>query len=318
MEDHAASTVMSASETPTAVSNPIVDFQQFENRPFVYLLPTLDRNRVKIGRSRVPLDRISSLLATHPEIDLTRAALIEVDSNRLESALHTVFERHRSPLEDHVDGYTEWFDGDLVDDVIDFCQLIADKRRGCLYPVLRNLESTLHAYRLANPSSSGERAAATEKTRQISRIEIRREFIDKALAHVDNLIDQLTEKELDGVMLYGGTEYVVRTVRRDEEPEIWQPGADDFSSTDWGQRLLDTAYVRLAEGWAMCYFRILCFYPFHAIDQQRGYEIYRILHDADRTGDAEPAARALEAFRPFLDTLPRISPSDLRTSLKYD
>ena len=81
---------------------------------------------------------------------------------------------------------------------------------------------------------------------------------------------------------------------------------------------MDSAYVRLAEGWAMCHFRILCFYPFHAIDRQRGYEIYRIIHDAVRTGEAEPVAKALEAFRPFLDTLLRLSPSDLRTSLKYD
>lgn len=294
------------------VANP--ETFSFHGSQYVYMLPLADRTRVKIGRSRTPLDRISSLYANHPEIDLTRAALIEVDSHRLESVLHTVFGTHRAPLEVQTDGYTEWFQGDLIDEAIEFCQLVAEKRRGCPYPVMRNLLAEVQAYCAANPNAGAEKPRRIVEARQLSAAELRSELIDQALERTEDLIDLLSEKPLDGVMTHEGADYLVRTVDLQAEPKI-EPSASYFAATEWGQQVADSAVVQL-ENEAVLAFRLLEYVDFRKIDPHRGFEIFRVIHTGQRPPEFEPVTRAIDALWQYLDTLAPIDPAILQAILK--
>lgn len=282
----------------------------------VYILPSHDRTRVKIGHSRVPLGRISDLLDNHPEIDLSRAALIQVDSPRIERVLHTVFESCRDPLEERVDGYTEWFSGDLVDDVVDFCQTIARKRCDHHYSVQRNLEPAINAYRSANPQLNLGKPSTTPERPRSHGADLLGRLTDEALDRVDDLIAQLRKQAFDGVLSHGGCDYLVRTVRRYNEPEVWHVDSR-FATTAWGQEVLNTAFVRLEEEPALYLFRLLDYYPFHQIDLRTGYEIFRVIDTRPRPPEAAPITQASQAFRQYVDTLDRLLPEQLQTPLLY-
>lgn len=89
---------------------------------FVYVLPCLGEDRLKLGMSRDPLDRLQAL---HPRwfdfFDLDAARLVETDSVRearaIETRLKKALRAHNAPAPLQVastaGGQTEWFRGAL-------------------------------------------------------------------------------------------------------------------------------------------------------------------------------------------------------------
>lgn len=312
----ASAPVVPSVATPTAAPS-LAPFDPTPGKKshYVYILPTLDGTRAKIGWSRTPLMRISGLINTYPEIDLTRSTLIAVDTQRIEPILHTVFGKFRRADERRNDGFTEWFIGDLTDDVIACCQWIANQR-GCHYAITRNLAELIQAHRLVYPNAGKIKPRITRDERRIRCHEAIRQATEEALARADEVIGRLDEKVFDGVIHHRGDDYLVRTICRADEPEPWAPHVV-LGATAWGEGLLELSFLRLGGENARYYFRVLDRYPFHPINQDEGYELFRIIHQGHRPAEAAPITQAAEVIRRYADTLARIDPSSLRTSLIY-
>lgn len=89
-------------------------------RSFVYLLPCLEEDTLKLGFSRNPLQRLHALHRRYFRFfDLDRALLVEVergrDARRIERLLIDHFAEHRVPpplvVREAAAGRTEWFRG---------------------------------------------------------------------------------------------------------------------------------------------------------------------------------------------------------------
>jgi hypothetical protein len=89
---------------------------------FVYVLPCLGEDLLKLGMSRDPFDRFQSLHSRWFEFfDLECARLVETDSVRearaIETRLRRALREHNAPapllVSDTAGGHTEWFRGAL-------------------------------------------------------------------------------------------------------------------------------------------------------------------------------------------------------------
>lgn len=251
-----APSILSSSGAPTVGLN------------HLYAIPMKDRTRIKIGRSIDPLDRIAGLRPIYPEMDLSRAVIVGVDSHRIETVLHTIFESRRQKLPNRLDGYTEWFNGDFIDEVIELCLHVAHYR-GVHYPIIRNVEAHLQEYCERNPLAGLRSPRLTRAQSEARKIEISRQMADLAIETALQFIEVLMEKEFDGLVRHGDQYYLVRSVLRQEEPEYWNENAT-MPVSAWDQRLLRAAEVSIHVDGGTCCFRFLKTPTFYALDDQRG------------------------------------------------
>lgn len=236
----------------------------------VYFLPTLDNAEVKIGYSADPLDRIADLVNVYRNIDLSRAVILNVDTRRVETILHSVFGMRREPLEKRADGYTEWFKGDLLDEAVTFAQQVAH-HRGVEYPVFDNVDRLLQEYRIQNPHA-GERAPRLTRAEQEARAENAPHLLREAiLVRTLEFINALYEGDFDAIVLHGGHAYLTRTVYRQQEPECWA-----HAGSHWGRRLAQQALVSVCVDGGSCTFHLLSFASFVPLDDSYGHEYFRI------------------------------------------
>jgi len=268
-------------------------------QPYVYVLPTDDYQRIKIGRSRDPLDRIAGLVNIYPEIELARSVIIGVDSQSIEPVLHVIFGLRRWKLTPRRDGYTEWFRGDFADEVVDLCHTIADYR-GCRYPVFHNVGALLQAYREVNPFAGMRLPRATRAEREASRLIVNQRLSKLAIEHARNFIEVLGERTFDRVIRQGETYFLVRNICRVAEPECWEAGNDSRGSA-WSRRLLQAAQANIRVGSSVCLFRFLKAPSVELFNERQGREIYRICEGpsvADQPVDALllPDQRAFRFF----------------------
>ncbi len=257
-----APSILSSSAAPTI------------GRPYVYIIPKQDRTQEKIGRSIDPLGRIAGLLPLNPEMDLSRAVIIGVDSHRIETVLHTVFESRRQKLPHRRDGYTEWFNGDFIDEVIELCQHVA-RCRGVHYPIFRNVDMHMQEYCKRNPFAGLRSPRLTRAQSEARKAEISRQMADLAIETALQFIEVLMEKEFDGLVRHRDQYYLVRSVLRQEEPEYWNENAMTPVSA-WDQRLLRAAEVSIHVDGGTCCFRFVKTPTFYALDDQRGIVTYRL------------------------------------------
>lgn len=209
-------------------------------QPHVYLLPTLDRTRLKIGRSIDPLERIVELTRVYPEIDLSRSVVIGVDAKIVEKILHSVFEPYRLPLAERRDGSTEWFIGDFADEVVDFCQRIAYHRKAS-YSVIRELPVLLQEhFSQRRPTETTTSAPAKRDSRSLCQPACLAEL---ATFQARRFVKTLQERQFDEIVVQKNAYFLVRTVRRNDAPECWYPKPWPQAS-NWGLKLLGAAMVR--------------------------------------------------------------------------
>lgn len=240
----------------------------------VYLLPTIDHTRLKIGRSVDPLDRIAGLARVYGEIDLARSVIIAVDSHQIESALHIIFGLRREAREVRSDGYTEWFAGDFVDEALSLLDTIA-AHRGNAYRVFRNVDGLL-ADLLARHPDAGQRAprlTIAERSARAAQAEAR--LREAAIEHAQHVCDRIAESDFDALVLCGGRSYLARTVVRNEAPECWDPKTGHWGSL-WGQRFAQACRADIKVNGGSCAFSMLCPPVFGAFDDTRGREYYQI------------------------------------------
>lgn len=282
----------------------------------VYILPTADGSRSKMGRTAATeLNRVSAMKCLYPEIDLTRAAIIDVDSHQIEKALHIAFGTRRQPQPGRRDGFTEWFSGDIVDEAIEFLMTVAD-RRGVTYRVTRDIEALINEHRASNPQlgQRGARPSNAERAAAATRVEQRMGDLltERALA----VVDRLDERRFDSVVIHDDRAYLVRSVFREMEPECW---CDDGSSkvSDWGRSLIALADADVHINGGSCRVRLLDFPCFVPLDACHGRECYLLAEW--RPDDEESASPLLDAAAfaelwSALDGLPTIdSPHDPRS-----
>ena len=291
----------SASHLPASIQSTAID----AGRPYVYVLPRKDFSGVKIGRSIDPLERIAGLLNIYPEIDLSRAVILSVDSLRIESVLHTVFESRREKLPVRKDGYTEWFNGDFVDEVVDFCQRIA-QHRGRRIEIITDIERHLQEYRRRNLLAGTRAPRLTREQAQARRIATHREMNDLASESAVRFIEALSEKAFDGVVIHREQYFLVRTVHRQTEPECWLQSAMTPIS-DWSRKFVQAAQVSIHVDGGTCRFNFVKTPTFEAQDDRHGIEIYRLSQspvEADPSPDSLPMpdSRAFEVVWDHLAT----------------
>ena len=243
-------------------------------RPYVYVLPRKDRTSSKIGRSFDPFGRIAGLQYVNPEIDLARSVIIGVDSPRIEPILHAIFSARRQKRVPRCDGYTEWFEGDIAEEVVELCRCIAYYRR-CDYPVFRNLEAMMAAYREANPCAGLRLPRETKAERDASRLITDQHLNKLAIEHAKKFIEILSERVFDGVIRQGDQYSIVRTINRKTEPECWKENSGPCGS-DWSHRLLQAAQVTLRDRDSFCCFRLVKSPTVELLSDQQGREIYRV------------------------------------------
>ena len=241
---------------------------------FIYLLPDLDRTHVKIGMSTDPWGRISGFLPNHPEIDLSRSVVIEVDTLRIERVLHIVFSNLRKPLPVKSDGSTEWFKGDLVDEIIDLCHQLAF-HRSTTYTVIRNIEPLIQSYRQNNPLAGTRipRLSLAERQARLPMILdcLTEEATEQAMA----FIESLAERELDEIVFRSGHYYLVRTVEHAKEPECWAPENCSRSSA-WGRHLAVASEISASLDGTSAKFHLLNPPVFEQLNDQQGRESFKI------------------------------------------
>lgn len=121
---------------------------------------------------------------------------------------------------------------------------------------------------------AGRRAPRlSEKQSRARKAAINRQFAELAFDRVSVLIDVLAEKDLDGLVNYRDQYYLVRTVKREEEPEAWITGSSPLS-TAWSKRVAAAADIALDDmGGAVCHFRLLKSFPLFPIDDLFAYQV---------------------------------------------
>jgi len=285
----------------------------------LYLLPTKDRTHLKIGRSTNPLNRIAGLLNIYETIDLSRSVILSVDSNRIETVLHSVFGHRRAPLEERADGYTEWFKGDFLDEAVAFAQQVA-YLRGVEFPVFSNVDRLLQEYRAQNPHA-GERAPRLTRAERQARAEnvphlLREAIHDRTL----EFINALYEGDFDAVVSHAGHAYLTRTVYRQQEPECWvQTGA--HAGSHWGRQLAERARVGVHVDGGSCSFHLLSFSSFVPLDEAHGHEYFRISElrppvSSDRAGVPYLTDAAFDELWNAIEHLPVIDAGDAQDPMQ--
>ena len=278
-------------ETPVAV------------RPYLYALVKADQSQLKIGRSTNPLERISYLKGIYPEIDLSESLLIAVDDPRIEKVLHTIFEARGVTLPEKKEGYTEWFDGDIRDDLIVVCQLIARHRR-CKYPVLRGLDSVIEDYQQRANNFRKRQQVLNAAGREKKRRQEQREMCRQAVEKTQTFLDILDEHPIDGVHQDGECFQLVRTVSSAEEPECWSAKSPLWASA-WSNRLHSAGKVKVSAGESFGFFLIVLTASFEALDDDFGQETIELTQSPQsgaRSGHRIVLPRRL-AFRAIRKTL---------------
>lgn len=282
----------------TKLLNPTKSPVVNEGHHHVYVMSTRDRSKSKIGRSATgePCDRVRAMAQTYPDIDLARSVIIEVDSHRIETLLHIAFDPRRIRHPRGGDGSTEWFQGDVVDEVLQFLDTVAE-RRGTRYRVTRNLDQLIRKQRhrdgglcIRTPRpSKQERAEQSALELQA----LRDGLHERALL----IASKLAERAFDAVVHFGADRYLCRTVLRASEPECWH-SADRFRVTVWGRDLLDLADVALRAGESSGHWRFLQQTAFVPAGPDAGQEYYRI---KSSSGDAVGNLLDRVYPSPFLD-----------------
>lgn len=91
----------------------------------IYILPLKDKTSFKIGKSDVPMSRITHLLNFY-NVDTKNITVINCNTNQesytVETLLHSIFKDHQIVLEH--DGGTEFFKYSSYKDVIELCELL--------------------------------------------------------------------------------------------------------------------------------------------------------------------------------------------------
>ncbi|MBD5804531.1 T5orf172 domain protein [Azoarcus sp. Aa7] len=243
----------------------------------VYVLPTRDGTRIKIGRSRNPLDRIAGLITIYPDIDLGHAVVVAVDCHRIETVLHTVFDLRRRAQAERKDGYTEWFDGNFVEEALALLEAVAS-HRGTTYPVFRGVETLVADYVMKNPNA-GLRAPRMTNAERNARRPIVEALLREALVErAQRIVDLLDERTFDAVVRHRNGTYLVRTIRREEEPECWLADGT-FQVSEWGKALVTLADADMQVDGGKCRIRMLDLPCFVSADADHGQEFYRINRD---------------------------------------
>ena len=242
--------------------------------PYVYILPNVERTRYKIGRSIDPLGRITGFLSEHPEIDLKRAVIVKVDTLRIETILHLVYSFCRQPLPVKSDGSREWFEGDLVDEVVDLCHHLARFRK-TTYTVIRDIESLIQSYRQANPLAGTRIPRLSQAERQTRMPMILDCLTEEAAEQAMALVESLAEREFDEIICRSGQYYLVRTVDRAEEPECWSAENRSRSSA-WGRHLAEASEISAKLDGTSVKFHLLNPPVFEQLNDQQGRESFKI------------------------------------------
>lgn len=285
-----------------------------ESEMHVYVLPVDDCSRIKIGRSRTPLRRISSLRYIYPEIDLTRAVIVGVDDHRVEKVLHTAFGKRRQSLAGHKDGHTEWFRGDFMNEVLSLVRIIANHRETS-YPEFRNVDVLLRDYLVSNPKA-GLRPPRQSKAEFMERAPLVKALLAEAvLDRTQEVIDRLDEQRFDAVIRHGNRAYLARVVHRDREPECWLAEGGHRTS-DWSRRLGELGLINVRVDGGSCAFHLLDLPTFVPKDVNLGTEFYLIpeLRPSAANDSTDSEFSICEAFEELwvaLESLPVIvSPTD--------
>lgn len=294
--------------------SPLSDSPVEEGNHYVYVLPTSDGSRLKIGRSRSPLRRILSLCCLYPDIDLARSVIVAVDDHRVEKALHTAFGNRRQAQPGRKDGHTEWFAGDFLEDVLSLVRVIAAHRK-TIYREFRNVEVLLREYLVSHPNA-GERPPRRSKAERIERAPLVEALLTESiLERAQVVIDRLDERAFDSVLRHGNRAYLTRTVRRDDEPECWLTEGGHRTS-DWGRRLGELGLISVSVDGGSCLFYLLDLPTFVPKGAKVGVEYYRI-PELRPSADAEieainfGSAQAFDELWDALAALPVINtPSD--------
>lgn len=254
----------------------------------VYVLPTFEGTRIKIGRSVAPLERIAGLTRVYPEINLSRAVIAEVDSPRIETALHAIFDQRREARPDRSDGYTEWFVGDFVEEALSALDNIA-AHRGSKFRLFRNVDGLMADYLARNPNA-GQRAPRLTPAERKARAEQAWDLMrEAAVKHAQELGDRIAESGFDNVVRCAGYVYLARTVSREQAPECWHPNTGHRASI-WGRQFAEAglADIEVAGGHAL--FRLIEAPIFGASDETHGREYFRICRDRSETDSGGPIA----------------------------
>lgn len=241
-------------------------------QPHVYLLATKDRTRLKIGRSIDPLERIAELCRVYPEVDLSRSVILAVDAKIVEKILHDVFQPYRLALSPRRDGSTEWFVGDFADEVVDFSLRIA-RHRETNYSVIRNLPILLQEHFSQRQTTEITKPAPAKRDSRLSAQSVC--LTEFATYQAHQFVKTLQERQFDEIVVQNKGYFLVRMVRRTDEPECWQPTPWPHAS-DWGLKLLRSATIK---GWAdgASFFAQLIQIPsFRRHNSEWGQEYYRL------------------------------------------
>lgn len=298
--------IASLTELPNAIQDGCIPPVAGINH--VYFLPTADRARLKIGRSIDPLDRIAGLARLYPEIDLASSVIVAVDSPRIETALHAIFEQRREVRPVRADGYTEWFVGDFLDEALSLLDVIASKRGGD-YRVFHHVDALIADHLTSNPNppqraprlSAAERSARAAEAWDLMR--------DAAIEHAQTLCDRIIESGFDSVVRCSGQSYLARTVTPADAPECWHPETG-YRGSVWGRQFSEASMADLNVAGGHCLFHMIDPPVFGAMDATQGREYFRICKDRPATNgngplDAISGPAFAELWR-VLDELPVI------------
>ena len=287
----------------TATSMPLA------GRMHVYLLPTEDNSRLKIGRSLNPLDRIAGLRTIYPEIDLSRSVIVEVDSNRIESVLHTVFGKRRQTPLTRKDGCTEWFAGDITKEVLALLEAIA-WRRDTEYPVFHGVDALMRNHLARNPNA-GQRTPRLTKRERLARVPMVEASLREVITEqTHRFLDFLWERPFDNIVRFEGKSYLARSVWRGDEPECWHPDRGARGS-DWGRRLAEMSLISARVDGGSAMFSLIGCPIFSAITDHEGREYFQICKETSLKSDSTlarelPDAIAFALMREAISDLPVI------------
>lgn len=262
---------ISAQSSQTPLVSPVIGTNH------VYVLPTFDLSRLKIGRSIDPLDRIAGLARLYPEIDLSRSVIVAVDSPRIETALHAIFDQRREARPVRDDGYTEWFAGDFLDEALDMLDVIA-AQRGNDYRVFRNVDALIadHLTSNPNPTQRAPRLSAAERSARAAEAwDLMREA---AIEHAQALCDRIIESGFDSVVRCSGHNYLARTVTPVDAPECWH-SETGYRGSVWGRQFSEASMADINVAAGRCLFHMIDPPVFGAMDATQGREYFRICKD---------------------------------------
>lgn len=277
---------------------------------YVYILPLQDGSRLKIGRSVDPLDRIAGLVNVYPSIDLSRAAILAVDTPRIETVLHSVFEPRRLTLPERADGYTEWFSGNFVDEALAFAQQVA-VQRGREYPVYRQVDTLLQSYRAYHPHAGQQAPRLTKRERQARLPFIEARLREMIIEQTHRFLDVLWERPFDHIVHFEGRSFLARGVWRGEEPECWHSDRSARGS-DWGQQLAQKARITARVDDSSALFGLIGHPIFAATTDHDGREYFEIgkatsLPSNSTLGRELPDAVAFAILKDAIRDLPVIA-----------